>query len=124
ALLAMDHAARHEPGRTEKLGGFDHLAGGERGAHRAGGDRTALVLERRHDVDGKALLLALRGEKARRAGAVLAEMKIEADGGAADAEPLDQHVADEILGRGAGEPRIEAHDDRAGETGRGQEPQL
>ena len=67
-------------------------------ADRAGRHRAAVVLERRHDIDGEAVLAALRRQEIRRAGAVRAEMEIEADRRAADGEPLDQDALDEFLG--------------------------
>ena len=73
---------------------------------------------------GEAEPRALLGKKARRAGAVLAEMKIEADRGAADAERADQNRCDEILRRGRRQRGVEAHDDGAVEPGRRQQPQL
>ncbi len=85
ALLAVDHLARHEPWRAEQFRGLDHLPRRERGADRAGRHRAALVLERRHDIHRKAELGALLAQEIRRAGAVLAEMEIEADRRAADA---------------------------------------
>ena len=51
-------------------------------------------------------------------------MEIEADRRAADAEPPDQNLLDELLGRGRGERRVEGQHDRAVEPGRGQQPQL
>ena len=56
--------------------------------------------------------------------AVLAEMEIEADGRAADAEAADQDALDEVLGRGAGERGVEGHDDGAVEPGGGEQAQL
>ena len=120
----MDHLAGDKPGRAQQLGRLHHLAGGERLAHRAGGDRPALVFQRRHDVDGKAELGALLGEIVGRAAAVLAEMEVEADGRAADAEAADQDLLDEAVGRGAGEPGVEGHDDGAVEPGGGEQAQL
>ena len=67
---------------------------------------------------------ALLGQISRRAGAVLAEMEIEADRRAADAEAADQDALDEILRRGGGERGVEGHDDGAVEPGRRQQPQL
>ena len=107
ALVAVDDLAGGEPGRAQQLGRLHHLALAERRAHRAGGHRPALVLQRRHDVDGEAEPRALLGEVSRRAGAVLAEMEIEADRRAADAEAADQDAGDEILRRGGGERRVE-----------------
>ena len=64
-------------------------------ASRIGPDETGRPSssKRRHHIDGKAELAALRRKEIRRAGAVLAEMEVEADHGPAHAEPLDQDVA-------------------------------
>ena len=67
ALVAVHHLAGHEPGRAEQLAGLDHLAGGERGADRAGRDRPSFVLERRHDIDREAMRRALLPQEVRRA---------------------------------------------------------
>ena len=101
-----------------------HVAGGERGADRAGTNRPPLVLEARHDIDREAELGALRREIFGRARTVEAEMKIEADGDAGDGEPPDQDARDEILRGKPRQRRVEAQHDRAVEPGRGQEPQL
>ena len=97
ALGAVDHLGGNEPGRAQEFGRLHHLALAQRHADRAGGHRAALVLERRHDVDGKAEAGALLGQIGRRAGALVAEMEIEADRRAADAEASDQNALDEIL---------------------------
>src|SRR6185437_9642217 len=89
AFFPVDHFAGDEPGRAEQLGGLHHLALAERRAHRAGGYRAALVLERRHDVDREAEPGALRAQISGRAFAVVAEMEIEADGGATNAKASD-----------------------------------
>ncbi len=63
-------------------------------------------------------------QQARRADAALAEMKVIADRDAADAEPLDQIVVNEILRAGSGPHLVEGHDHGAREPGPGQQPQL
>ena len=63
-------------------------------------------------------------QQARRADPALAEMKVVADGDAADSEPLDQVMVNEILRRGPGADFVEGHHDGAGEPGPGQQPQL
>ena len=63
-------------------------------------------------------------KQARRADPALAEMKVVADRDAADSEPLDQVMVNEILRRGAGAGLVEGHDHGAGEPGSGQQPQL
>ena len=55
-------------------------------------------MERRHHVDRKAVVRALRHQEIRRAAPVLAEMEVEADHRAGDGEPLDQDALDEFLG--------------------------
>ncbi len=56
--------------------------------------------------------------------AIVAEMKVEADGRAADAKTPDQDPLDEIGGRGRGKPRVEIHHDGAVEPARRQQAQL
>ena len=97
ALVALDHRAGREPRIAEQFGGLDHAALGQRGADRGRRDRAALVLQRRRGLDREAVALALFGEERRRAAALMAEMKVEADGRAADAEPADQNARDEFL---------------------------
>jgi len=63
-------------------------------------------------------------QQARRADPALAEMKVVADRDAADPEPLDQVMVNEILRRGPGPGLVEGHHDRAREPGSGQQPQL
>ena len=67
---------------------------------------------------------ALADQQARRAGTALAEMKVVADRDAADAEPRDQIMVNEILRRGPGATLVEGHDHSAVEPGPGQQPQL
>ena len=74
------------------------------------------------DLDAEARRLA--DQQARRADPALAEMKVVADRDAADAEPPDQIMVNEILRGGAGAGLVEGHDHGAGEAGPGQEPQL
>ena len=76
------------------------------------------------DVDLDAEPRRLADQQARRADAALAEMKVVADRNAADAEPLDQVMVNEILRRGAGAGLVEGHHHGAGEPGPGQQPQL
>ena len=52
-------------------------------------------------------------QELRRAAARLAEMKIVARHGGGEAEPADQHIADEILGAAIGERAVEGQDQRA-----------
>ncbi len=124
ALVAVDHLAGHEPRRAEQLRRFHHLALVERRAHRARRHRPALILERRHDVDGKAEPPALLLQILRRAGAVLAEMEIEANGRAADAETAHENLLDEFFRRGRHQRRVEGHDDGAIESGACKQAQL
>jgi hypothetical protein len=51
-------------------------------------------------------------------------MKVIADRDAADPEPLDQVMVNEILRRGSGPGLVEGHDDGAREPGSRQQPQL
>src|SRR5712671_8178411 len=74
------------------------------------------------DLDAEAGGLA--DQQARRADPALAEMEVVADRDAADAEPLDQVMVNEILCRGAGAVLVEGHHDRASEARAGQKPQL
>ena len=66
----------------------------------------------------------LADQKARRADPALAEMKVVADRDAADSEPLDQIMVNEILRRGSGAGLVEGHHHGAREPGSGQQPQL
>src|SRR5713101_10031093 len=66
----------------------------------------------------------LADQQAGRADPALAEMKVVADRDAADPEPLDQVMVNEILRRGPGPGLVEGHDDGAGEPGSGQQAQL
>ena len=124
ALVAVDDFARREPGRAEEFRRLDHLAFGKRLAHRAGRHGPPLVLERRHDVHGKAEAPALLLQILRRAGAIFSEMEIEADGGGADAEAADQNFFDEFFRRGRHQRGVESHDDGAVEAGAGEQAQL
>ena len=120
----MDHRTGHEPRIAEELGRLVEPPGGERVADRAGRHRAAIVFEPRHHVDGEAVLPALGFEKIRRAGAVHAEMEVEADHGAGDGKALDQDALDKIFRRKAGQRRVEGEHDRAVEAGRGQKAQF
>ena len=51
-------------------------------------------------------------------------MEVVADRNAADAEPLDQVMVNEILRRGPGAGLVEGHHHGAGKPGAGQQPQL
>src|SRR6185295_13196119 len=74
------------------------------------------------DLDAEAGGLA--DQQARRADPALAEMKVVTDRDAADAEPLDQIMVNEILRGGAGARLVEGHDHGAGKAGACQEAQL
>src|SRR5262245_38811676 len=99
ALLAMNDLAGDKPRGAKELGRLHHSARRERRADGAGRDRPAFVFQRWDDVDCKAEALALLGQEFRRTGTVLAEMKIEADGRAANAERAREDLRDEILRR-------------------------
>ena len=76
------------------------------------------------DVDLDAEPRRLADQQARRADPALAEMEVVADRDAADAEPLDQVMVNEILRRGPGAGLVEGHHHGAGKPGPGQQPQL
>ena len=78
----------------------------------------------RFDARTETELGTLRREIVGRAGAVEAEMKVEADGDAGDGKSIDQYARHEILGGKARERGVEPQHDRAGEAGRGQQAQL
>src|SRR5688500_9203478 len=67
---------------------------------------------------------ALLAQVIRRAGAILAEVKVKADDGTGNTEPSDQDLADEVLGAGRCKGGIEGHHNRAVESGGRQQPQL
>ena len=120
----MHNLGADEPGITKHCVCFRNPPGGERGADRPGTHRPARVLEPGHDVDRKAELCALRGEIVGRPRAIETEVKVEADGDARDVKAREQNEVNEVLCGKAGKRRVEAQHDRAGKTGRGQEPQL
>ena len=76
------------------------------------------------DIDLDAEPGRFADQQARRADPALAEMKVVADRDAADPEPLDQVMVNEILRRGPGAGLVEGHHDGAGKPGSGQQPQL
>src|SRR3954469_8675304 len=75
-------------------------------------------------VDLNAEAGRLADQKTGRADPALAEMKVVADRDAADAEPLDQIMVNEILRRRAGTRLVEAHDHGAGKAGTCEQAQL
>ena len=124
ALLAMDHLAGNEPGTAEHRGGVLDLALRERHPDRAGGDRPLVDIDMGLHVDLDAEPGRFADQQARRADPALAEMKVVADRDAADAEPFDQVMVNEILRRGPGAGLVEGHHHGAGKPGPGQQPQL
>ena len=82
------------------------------------------VTKRRHNIDGKAVALALRLQEFRRAGAIGAEMKIEADRRAADGKTLHQYPLDEIFRAEFGQGGVEGKHDCAVKSGGGEKPQF
>src|SRR6202035_1580874 len=97
---------------------------GQSDAEGAGGDRPFLDVDMRLHVDLDAEPRRLADQKARRSDPALAEMKVVAHRDAADAEPLDQVMVNEILRRGPGPGLVERHHHRAGKPGSGQKPQF
>ena len=90
----------------------------------AGGDRPLLDIDMGLDIDLDAEPGPLAGQKARRADAALAEMEVVADGDAADAEPADQIMVNEILCRWSGPALVEGHHHGTGKARPGQQAQL
>ena len=124
ALLAVDHLAGNEPRAAEHRSGVCDLPLGQRHADGAGGDRPLLDVDMRLHVDLDAEPGRLADQKARRSDPALAEMKVVAHRDAADPEPLDQVMVNEILRRGPGAGLVERHHHRAGQPGSGQQPQF
>src|SRR5262249_62237891 len=123
-LVAVHNLGGDEPRITKHRICFRNPPGGKRGADWAGTHRPSRVLEPRHDIDRKAELCALGCEIVRGACAIEAEMKIEADGDTCDVKACEENATNKVLRGQAGERRVEAQHDRAGKSGRGQEPQL
>src|SRR4029077_7084555 len=84
----------------------------------------AAVQQRWNNIDGKAVPLAFYLEKIRRAGAIGAEMKVEADRRAADGEAVDKNALDEIFGSQFGKVGVEGQHNRAVEPGGGEQAQF
>ena len=124
ALLAMDHLAGRKPRPAQHGGGVLDLPLGQRHPDRAGGNRPLGDVDMGLDVDLDAEARRLADQKARRADAAFAEMEVVADRNAADAEPPDQVMVNEILRAGAGAALVEGHHHGAGKPGAGQQPQL
>ena len=76
------------------------------------------------DIDLDAEPGRFADQEARRADPALAEMKVVADRDAADSEPFDQVMVNEILRRGPGAALVEGHHHGAGKPGPGQQPEL
>ena len=102
AFLAMDHLAGDEPGAAQHGGGIRDLSLRQRHADRAGGDRPFVDIDMGLHIDLDAKPGRFADQKARRADPALAEMKVVADRDAADSEPFDQIMVNEILRRGPG----------------------
>ena len=109
AFLAMDHLAGNEPGAAEHRGGVFDLPLRQRHPDRAGRDRPLRDIDMRLHVDLDAKPGRLADQKARRSDPALAEMKVVADRDAADFEPPDQIMVNEILRRGPGAGLVEGH---------------
>ena len=116
---------RDEPGIAEQLGRL-RARRPRPSAARIAPEETGrpLVEQRRHDIDRKAVPRARAPQKSGVPPPLLAEMEIEADRDAADAEPVDQDLARRIPRPRAGERRVEGQHHRAVEPGRGEQPQL
>src|SRR6202165_3856990 len=124
AFLAMDHQTCNEPRAAEHRGGGFDLPLRERHPDRAGGDRPLLDIDVGLHIDLDAEPGRFVDQEARRSDPALAEMKIVADRDAADPEPLDQVMVNEILRRGPGTGLVETHHDSPLKPGSGQQPQL
>ena len=120
----MGDAAGDEPRVPEQLGGLSDAPRHQRLTDRPRGNDAAAVGERRHDIDAESVPLALRGEERRRAGAPLAEMKVEADHRPAHRKPLEQYAGNKLLGGEARQRCIEGEHDGAVEPGRGEKTEL
>ena len=85
-----------------------HLPGGDQGPDPGRGDRLAVDLDQRHDAGLE--LLAL-GEHLRVALRLGAEAEVLPDRDRFRAEPLDQHLLDELLGGDRRELLVEGDHD-------------
>ena len=97
---------------------------GQGGPDGARGHGPALVLQRRQHLDGEAEPRALFLEKGRRTLAAASEMKVIADHGAGDRQPLDQDRSDELLGAQRRERCVERQRERAVQSAGGQQAKL
>jgi len=88
------------------------------------GDRPLPDIDMRLHVDLDPEPRRLADQQARRSDPALAEMKVVADGDAADAEPLDQIMVNKILCGGAGAALVERHYHSTGKPGSSQQAQL
>jgi hypothetical protein len=124
ALVAVNDLTGNEPGPSQKFRRLHDPPGRKCGAHCAGRDRPPFVFKRRRDIDSEAKPCALLGEKRWRAGAVFSEVKVKADGRAADSKGTYKNLADKILRQGRRKRGVEIHHDSAVEAGRRQKAQL
>ena len=110
-LAPPDDGAGDAPSRAEQTRGAFDVALRQPQADGARGEHLAVLGDGLNDGDAEAEPLRRRAHGSGRAGAPLAEEEVVADDDVADAEPLDEHVGDEVVGRQAGERRVEGEHD-------------
>ncbi len=106
----MHHVAADGVAVAEQAPGVFEVAGSQRLAHRGAGDADAALRDRAHLLDLEAELRARRLQVGEIAGTLGAEAEVVADQQPARVQPVDQHIAHELLRRLRGEMRIEVLD--------------
>src|SRR5262249_46840924 len=124
ALVAVDDGSGNEPRIAQELRRIVEPTFGQRGPDRPRGYRAAAIQQRRNDIDHKAVPRPLGLQEFRRASAVRAKMKVEADRRPANTEAVDKHALDELFGAQLRQLGIECQHDRAVELSCGEQAQF